>query len=85
MQSESLTEFYSDNVLHEDFFYVNIPLNYSERKSQKLSDLCRCILFASSFKNYEDLINYKMILFEFFSTIKIDIEHRMWKNIFLVN
>ena len=74
MQSESLTEFNIDNVLHEDFFYVNIPLNYSERKSQKSSDLCRRILFASSFKNDEDLINFKMILFEFFSTIKIDID-----------
>lgn len=74
MQSENLIEYDIDNILNEDFFYVNVPLNYSERKAQKLSDLCRRITLAASSLKSEELINFKMILFEFFSTIKIDID-----------
>lgn len=74
MQSKSLIEYDIDSVLNEDFFYVNIPLNYTERKSQKLSDLCRRITLACSFPKKEDFLNFKMMLFEFFSTIKIDVD-----------
>lgn len=73
-QNKKLIEFDINKILDEDFFYINIPLNYCERKAQKLADICRRIALASSLSNNDEQVKFKMIVISFFSTINIDID-----------